>query len=75
MLGLTLSAAVLFRGPALFMPLESAYVAIASITVYRASHLQEEEFGVFYPKMVRKALPTIATLLITSAIIEAYEIL
>jgi len=75
MLGLTLSAAVLFRGPALFMPLESAYVAIASITVYRSSQLQEEEFGVFYPKMVRKVLPTIATLLITSAIIEAYELL
>ncbi|MEM2972780.1 MAG: hypothetical protein QXJ55_09325 [Candidatus Caldarchaeum sp.] len=74
-LGLSLSAAVLLWGPSLFMPLESAYVAIASITVYRSSHLQEEVFGVLYPKMVKKALPAIAILLISSALVEAYEIL
>lgn len=65
--------AALYKGLALFMPFEAAYVTLASATVYTASKEDEAAIEKKYRKLLRKTLPIILILVIIAAAVEAYE--
>lgn len=73
--GLSVAVISMARSPAVFMLPELAYVAATSSTVYAASRTPYEGFVPAYKRMLLKAGPVIAALLLVSATVEAYELL
>jgi hypothetical protein len=74
-LGLAVVTMLILEGPKIFMPLEAAYVLAAAATVYKASREDADNIVPYYRRAVRKVLPPILILLVTSALVEAYEII
>jgi hypothetical protein len=66
---------LILEGPKLFMPLEAAYVLAAAATVYKASKEDSNNIVPYYCRAVKRVLPPILTLLVLSALVEAYEII
>jgi hypothetical protein len=74
-LGLAVVTMLILEGPKIFMPLEAAYVLAAAATVYKASREDADNIVPYYRRAVKKVLPPILILLVTSALVEAYEII
>jgi hypothetical protein len=72
--GASLMTSISLQGFKRFMLLEAALVLLIAAAVYKSSQQDAGGFRTYYKGLMLRVLPAIAALLVSSALVEAYEV-